>query len=104
MNKESSDYLKQAIEAILFLSPKSTPISKIYKSLPNISKQDIDIQIEELIEDYKKRKTSISIIKDNKKLEMVVKPDFSSFNIFATGTELTKTELKTLAYISLNSP
>jgi segregation and condensation protein B len=104
MNKESSDYLKQAIEAILFLSPKSISIKKIYASLPNISKDIIDIQIEELIEDYKKRKTAIYIIKENNKLEMVVKPEFQSFNIFATGTSLSKSELKTLAYISINSP
>jgi len=104
MNKESSDYLKQAIEAILFLSPKSITIRKIYQALPNIPKELIDIQIEELIYEYKKRKTSISVVKENNKLEMVVKPEFQSFNIFATGTTLSKSELKTLAYISLNSP
>jgi chromosome segregation and condensation protein ScpB len=104
MNKTNSDYLKQAIEAILFLSPKSTPITKIYQSFPEISRDIINIQIDDLIEDYKKRKTSLSIIKDNNKLEIVVKPEFHSFNIFATGSTLSKSELKTLAYISLNSP
>ncbi len=99
-----SDYLKKAIEAILFLSPKSTIITKIYQSFPNIDRDIIDIQIDDLIEDYKKRKTSLLIVKDNNKLEMVVKPDFHSFNIFATGTTLSKSELKTLAYVSLNTP
>jgi chromosome segregation and condensation protein ScpB len=101
---EQSDYLKQAIEAILFLSPKSVSISQIYKSFPNIEKEVIDISIDDLIEDYKKKQTSLSIIKDNKKLEMVLKPEFHSFNIFATGTTLSKSELKTLAVISLNAP
>jgi len=104
MDQTSSDYLKQAIEAILFLSPKSTLISKIYSSFPNIDKKIIDIQIDDLINDYNKRKTSLSIVKDNKKLEIVVKPEFHSFNIFATGTTLSKSELKTLAFISLNAP
>lgn len=104
MDKESADYLKQAIEAILFMSPKGVNIKKIYKSLPNIEREIIDIAVEELIEEYNKRKTSISILRDNKKIEMIVKPDFHSFNIFATGTTLSKSELKTLAYISLNSP
>lgn len=104
MDQTSSDYLKQAIEAILFLSPKSTSLSKIYKSFPNISKEIIDIQIDDLINDYKKRKTSLSIVLDNKRLEIVVKPEFHSFNIFATGTTLSKSELKTLAFISLNAP
>lgn len=101
---QTSDYLKKAIEAILFLSPKSISISQIYKSFPNIEKEIIDISIDDLIEDYKKRQTSLSIINDNKKLEMVLKPDFHSFNIFATGTTLSKSELKTLAVISLNKP
>ncbi|MDD3178369.1 MAG: SMC-Scp complex subunit ScpB [Candidatus ainarchaeum sp.] len=104
MDKESADYLKQAIEAILFMSPKGVNIKTIYKALPNISSDLIDISVEELVEEYNKRKTSISILRDNKKIEMVVKPDFHSFNIFATGTILSKSELKTLAYISLNSP
>jgi len=104
MDQTSSDYLKQAIEAILFLSPKSTTLPKIYKSFPNISKEVIDIQIDDLINDYKKRKTSLSVVKDNNKLEIVVKPEFHSFNIFATGATLSKSELKTLAFISLNAP
>lgn len=104
MSSENSDYLKQAIEAILFLSPKTITISKIYSSFPNISKNIIDVVIDDLINDYNKRKTSLSIVKDNNKLEIVVKPEFHSFNIFATGTTLSKSELKTLAFISINSP
>lgn len=104
MDKESCDFLKQAIEAILFLTPKSISISKIYSSFPNIQRDIIDIQIDDLIQDYKRRKTSIVILKENKKLEMLLKPDFNSFNIFATGTTLSKSELKTLAFISLNTP
>lgn len=104
MDKISSDFLKQAIEAILFLSPKSTSISKIYSSFPNISKSIVDIVIDDLINDYQKRQTSLEVVKDNNKLEIVVKPEFHSFNIFATGTTLSKSELKTLAFISLNAP
>ena len=104
MDQTSSDYLKQAIEAILFLSPKSTSLSKIYASFPNIPKNIIDIQIDDLINSYQKRQTSLEIVKDNNKLEIVVKPEFHSFNIFATGTTLSKSELKTLAFISLNAP
>lgn len=104
MNQTETNYLKQAIEAILFLSPKSVSISQIHKSFPNIEKEIIDISIDDLIEDYKKRQTSLSIIKDNNKLEIIVKPEFSSFNIFATGTTLSRSELKTLAVISLNKP
>jgi len=104
VNREESDYIKQAIEAILFFSPKSILISKIYKTLGNVSKEIVDLQISELINDYNKRKTAISIVKYNNKLEMVVKPEFQSFGTFITGTKLTPGELKTLAYISLNSP
>jgi chromosome segregation and condensation protein ScpB len=104
MDQTSSDYLKQAIEAILFLSPKSISLKKIYSSFPNILKDIIDIQIADLIDDYTKRKTSLAVVIDNGKLEIIVKPEFHSFNIFATGTTLSKSELKTLAFISLNTP
>ena len=104
MDQTSSDYLKQAIEAILFLSPKSISLKKIYASFPNISKDIIDIQIADLVNDYNKRNTSLSVVIDNGRLEIVVKPEFHSFNIFATGTTLSKSELKTLAFISLNAP
>lgn len=102
--KKDSDYIKNAIEAILFMSPKAVNRTKIYSTLKGLDKSQIDIAISDLINDYEKRNTSIQIVEDSKKLEMVIKPEYSSFNIFATGTNLTKPELKTLAYISLNQP
>jgi len=99
-----SNYLKGALEAIIFMSPKSINIKQIYKVLPGISHDLIDIQISELMHEYSKRNSGISLVMDSDNLEMVVKPEYSSFNVFSAGAALSKGELKTLAYISLNSP
>ena len=89
---------------MLFMSPRGLSMSKIYKALPDTEKELVQIELAELVEEYNKRNGAIQIVVDNKKVEMVVKPEFSKFNIFAIGTKLKKSELKTLALISLNSP
>jgi chromosome segregation and condensation protein ScpB len=104
LEKFDSNYLKGAIEAIIFMSPKSIGLKQIYKVLPGIPHDLIDIQIAELMHEYYKRNSGISIVKDGDNIEMVVKPEYSSFNVFSAGASLSKGELKTLAYISLNSP
>jgi len=104
LEKFDSNYLKGAIEAIIFMSPKSIGLKQIYKVLPGISHDLIDIQVAELMHEYYKRNSGISIVKDGDNIEMVAKPEYSSFNVFSAGAALTKGELKTLAYISLNSP
>ncbi len=104
MVEKDSNYIKKAIEAILFMAPKSVHVKKIYSALPGLDRDVIDVCIQELIQEYNKKQTSISIIFENDKLEMVIKPEFQSFNIFATGTTLSKGQLKTLAYIALNAP
>ncbi len=104
LEKFDSNYLKGAIEVIIFMSPKSIGLKQIYKVLPGVSHDLIDIQISELMYEYSRRNSGVSIIKDGDNLEMVVKPEYSSFNVFSAGAALSKGELKTLAYISINSP
>jgi len=100
----TSEDVKGAIEAILFMSPRSVTITKIQNSLGNINRDIIKLQIRELIKDYNKRNTCIQITYDNNKVEMLLKPKFMKYNCFAVGKVLTKSELKTLALISLNAP
>jgi len=104
LEKFDSNYLKGALEAIIFMSPKSINLKQIYKVLPGISHDLIDIAISELMHEYSRRNCGISIVKDSDNIEMVVKPEYSSFNVFSAGASLSKGELKTLAYISLNTP
>jgi len=99
-----SAYIKGAIESIIFLSPKVITLKQIYKALPNVAHDIIDICISELMHEYKIRNGGMLIVKDEENIEMVVKPEYSSFNSFSSGAALSKGELKTLAYISLNTP
>jgi chromosome segregation and condensation protein ScpB len=106
-NKEvviDSDHIKCAIEAMLFMSPRSVSVSKIRKSLNNIDKDLLELEINELIKDYNKRTTALKIVYENKKVEMVLKQKYINYRCFALGKTLSKSELKTLALISLNSP
>jgi segregation and condensation protein B len=102
--KHSLEDIKCAIEAILFMSPRSIPIKKIEKSFPEIDKEVIRIILSDLKEEYEKKNTAIKIIIDGDSAEMLLKPDYAKFSVFATGKQLTKSELKTLALIALNSP
>jgi segregation and condensation protein B len=102
--KQSLEDIKCAIEAILFMSPRSIPIKKIEKSFPEIDKEVIRIILSDLKEEYEKKNTAIKIIIDGDSAEMLLKPDYAKFSVFATGKQLTKSELKTLALIALNSP
>jgi segregation and condensation protein B len=102
--KQSLEDIKCAIEAILFMSPRSIPIKKIEKSFSDVEKEVIRIILSDLKEEYEKRNTAIKIVIDGDSVEMLLKPDYAKFSVFATGKQLTKSELKTLALIALNSP
>jgi segregation and condensation protein B len=96
--------IKCAIEAILFMSPRSISLSKIIKNIPNIDKTIIELELFELINEYNKKNTALKIIFDNNKVEMILKPEYLKYSSFAVSTKLNKAELKTLGLISLNSP
>ena len=55
-------------------------------------------------EEYEKRNSAIKIIIDDDSVEMLLKPEYAKYSLFAVGKQLTKSELKTLALIALNSP
>lgn len=104
MNEQNSKDIKNAIEAILFMSPKSVKLSKIKKEFPNVDLDIINLTILELIKEYVQKDTAIEIVYDNELLEMVLKPKYHKYCKFAISKVLSQTELKTLALISLNSP
>lgn len=102
--KHNLEDIKCAIEAILFMSPRSIPIKKIEKSFPEADKEVIRIILSDLKEEYERKNSAIKIVIDGDSAEMLLKPEYAKFSVFATGKQLTKSELKTLALIALNSP
>ncbi len=102
--KHNLEEIKCAIEAILFMSPRSVPIKKIEKNFPEAEKEVVRIVLSDLKEEYEKRNSAIKIIIDQDSAEMLLKSEYSKFSVFAVGKQLTKSELKTLALIALNSP
>jgi len=96
--------IKNSIEAILFMSPRSIPIKKIEKSFPEVEKEVVNIILSDLIIEYENRNTAVRIVLENDNAEMLLKPEYAKYSLFAVGKQLTKSELKTLALIALNSP
>jgi len=96
--------IKNSIEAILFMSPRGIPLKKIEKSFPEAEKEVIKIIVFDLIAEYESRNSPIKIVLENENIEMLLKPEYAKYSLFAVGKQLTKSELKTLALIALNSP
>lgn len=98
--KENRDLLK-SIEAILFMSTEPITVSKLCSILNVTSTKTINKYIGMLIEDYKKKDSSICIISDDDKYFMTIQDRYIPLTTkLKTTTELSKQEMKTLAYIS----
>lgn len=102
--QKSISEIKNGIEALLFISPRAVPLKKIEKLFPEAEKDVIQIIISDLIIEYRNKNSAIRIVQSNEEVEMLLKPEYKEYNLFAVGKKLTKSELKTLALISLNSP
>ncbi len=96
--------IKNSIEAILFMSPKAVSIKKFEKLFPEADKDVIKIVIWDLANEYEARNSAIKVIVQEDSAEMVLRPEYARYTQFAVGKQLTKSELKTLALIALNSP
>jgi segregation and condensation protein B len=98
--KENRDLLK-SIEAILFMSTEPITVTKMSSILNITSTKTVSNYITMLMEDYNKRDSSLRIIKDEDKYFMTIHDKFIPLTIkLKTTTELSKNEMKTLAYIS----
>ncbi len=104
IEENNSRDIKCAIEAMLFMSPRSITLSKIKKEFPKTDVEIINVAILELIKEYTQKDSAIEVVFDNNKIEMVLKPKYLKYCKFAVSKVLTASELKTLAIISLNSP
>lgn len=104
MSEINTTNMKCIIEAIIFMSPRGVPLKKIEKQLHGVEKDLILCAIYDLVDDYNKRNTALKVIFENDNLEMITKQEYSKYNSFAVGKQLSKGELKTLALIAINAP
>lgn len=99
--------IKSKIESLLFISAKPMPIKQL-ANLIGEKNQEIERAAAELIEDYKKDKRGVQIIKNNSKYQMVSSPDnaklVQEFIKDETTGELSRPSLETLTMIAYRGP
>jgi segregation and condensation protein B len=94
---------KKIIEAILFSSSDPLPISKISR-LTKMNPETVKNAIEELIEEYRGRDSSIEILELNKKYLMRVKPEYFNYVEKFTESDMDRGTKRTLIVIALYQP
>lgn len=98
--KENRDLLK-SIEAILFMSTEPITVTKISSILNISSTKTVNKYVSMLMEEYNKRDSSLRILREDDKYFMTIYDNFIPLTTrLKTTTELSKNEMKTLAYIS----
>lgn len=103
----SNQNIKGKIEAILFATGEPVDVLKVAKFF-KISKEDLDIEIEKLKEDYLSRKAGLTIIKKAGKIQLSSEPDFGEvvmkFMKKEIGEELSTAASEVLAVIAYRGP
>ena len=100
----STDY-KKTIEAALFVSGRAMDTDEIAKVVGIGSVGHIKRMLEELINDYQKRDSSLIISKVGDKYALGVRNEYAEkVNSLAGAPELSKSSLRILAYVSKNEP
>ncbi|MCS7203948.1 MAG: SMC-Scp complex subunit ScpB [Thermodesulfovibrio sp.] len=99
--------IKAIIESLLFISEK--PISiKMFATLLNITEEEIEKIIDELINDYQKRNSGILIVKFDDSYQMLTNPIYADwiklFKNLNFNNKLSEQALETLAIIAYKQP
>lgn len=99
--------LKSKIESLLFISAKPMPVKQLADLLKK-EKEEVKKACEELVEDYKKEKKGVQIIKNGSNFQMVSSPEnaklVQEFIKDETTGELTRPSLETLTIIAYRGP
>ncbi len=96
------DY-KELIEAVLFMSPRALSLGEISEATGIASLGALQTAINEVIEEYRSRKTALEIIGiDNKFMFSLKEPFASRVSRLAEGPDLSRGALRVLAYVSKN--
>lgn len=99
--------IKSKIESLLFISAKPMGVRQIAELL-KVENKEVESAGEELIEDYKKIKAGIQVIRDGSKLQMVSSPEnaktVQEFIKDETTGELSRPSLEALTIIAYRGP
>ncbi len=101
---DSSEY-KKVIEAALFVSGRAMSTEDIAKAAGIATLGHVNSMLEELMRDYERRDSALTIVKTGDRYMMSLKTQYAEkVNGLAGAPELTKGALRILAYISKNEP
>lgn len=89
------------MEAVFFMSPRPLSIRRLMKSIGVHRGEIVKGMIEQLNRMYEERNSALRIFEVNGKYIMNILPAYADYVVkFTTETELTKSEMKVLAYIA----
>ena len=101
--EEQTDY-KNLVEGALFMSQNALGISELSRVTGIMSPGHIQKILDELIEDYNARHTSLTIVAIDKKYVFSLKEPYASkLGSMANAPDITKGALRLLAYINKNN-
>lgn len=100
--QEQVDF-KKLVEAALFMTPNALSAQEIATVISLGSVGHVENYLDQLIEEYRTRDTSLEIIKiENKYMFSIKEPYASKVSGLASGPDITKGALRLLAYVSKN--
>ncbi|MCD6227164.1 SMC-Scp complex subunit ScpB [Candidatus Micrarchaeota archaeon] len=92
------------LESVLFMSPKPVSMRIIMKSVDVHNSNKIKKMIDKLNKMYEDRGSAVRVFEVNNKYILNILPQYADYvTRFTTETELTKSEMKVLAYIAKNN-
>ena len=104
-SEQQKTEIKNLIQAALFVSGRALSLNEMSSELGISSIGLVNEAAEELVNDYAKGDGPFYILKNADKYELLLKEPYASrVNHLAGSPDLTKSALRTLAYISKNEP
>lgn len=95
---------KRVIEAALFTSPGTVPLKELARII-GINIAEARVLVNELTHDYEAKDTSLEIRGEADGVRMAVKKGYEDFvGHMAAASELSKSVMKTLAYVAYRQP
>lgn len=108
MDDSGHNHMKGIIESLLFISESPVVLEQIKDVIEGIDTQDIRILINQLQQEYKDRKSGISIVEIAGGYQMLTNPDYAmyikKFYSSRHKERLSKPALETLAIIAYKQP
>lgn len=95
---------KRVIEAALFTAPGTVPLKELAGAI-NMNIAEARVLVNELIHNYEAKDTSLEIRNEAEGIRMTIKKEYEDFvSHMAAASELSKSVMKTLAYVAYRQP